>query len=88
MVCDFWLADFTNKLTNIRQSQNFFVNYPQERVKDFLIAALTMTDSEFPLQLWDKLAPQVQNTLNLLRASRINPNILPYDALNSPYNWD
>ena len=47
-----------------------------------------MTDSECPLQLWDKLAPQVQNTLNLLRKSRTNPNILAYKALNGPYNWD
>jgi hypothetical protein len=34
------------------------------------------------------LAPQVQDTLNLLRASRINPNISAYEALNGPYNWD
>jgi hypothetical protein len=56
--------------------------------KDAFIAALAMTDSEFPLQLWDKLAPQVQNTLNLLQASRINSNILVYETLNGPYNWD
>jgi hypothetical protein len=30
----------------------------------------------------------MQNTLNLLRASRINPNISAYKALNSPYNWN
>ena len=30
----------------------------------------------------------VQNTLNLLRKSRINPNILAYEALNGLYNWD
>jgi hypothetical protein len=34
------------------------------------------------------LALQVQNTLNLLQASRINPNILAHEALNGPYNWD
>ena len=54
--------------------------------KDAFIAALATTDREFPLQLWDKLAPQVQDTLNLLRASRINPNISAYEALNGPYN--
>ena len=48
--------------------------------KDAFIAALAITDSEFPLQLWDKLAPQVQNTLNLLQKSRINPNILADEA--------
>jgi hypothetical protein len=57
--------------------------------KDAFIAALATTDSEFPLQLlWDKLAPQVQNTLNLLQRAKINPNILAYEALNGPYNWD
>ena len=56
--------------------------------KDAFIAALATTDREFPLQLWDRLAPQVQDTLNLLRTSRINPNILAYEALNGPYNWD
>ncbi len=50
--------------------------------------ALATTDQEFPLQLWDKMVPQVQDILNLLRASRINPNISPYKTLNGPYNWD
>jgi len=36
--------------------------------KDVFIAALATTDRDFPLQLWDRLAPQVQDTLNLLRA--------------------
>ena len=56
--------------------------------KDAFIAALATTDREFPLQLWDRLAPQVQDTLNLLRASRINKKKLAYEALNGPYNWD
>jgi hypothetical protein len=33
--------------------------------KDAFIAALATTDSNFPLQLWDKITPQVQNTLNI-----------------------
>jgi hypothetical protein len=56
--------------------------------KDAFIAALTTSDCKFPLQLWDKLALQVQDTLNLLRASRINPDISAYEALNGPNNWD
>jgi hypothetical protein len=56
--------------------------------KDAFIPALATTDCDFPLQLWDKLVPQVQDTLNLLRASRINPGISVYEALNGPYNWD
>jgi hypothetical protein len=56
--------------------------------QDAFIATLAITDWEFPLKLWDKLAPQVQNTLNLLRASRINPKNSAYEALNGPYNWE
>jgi hypothetical protein len=52
--------------------------------KDAFIARLATTDADFSLQLWDNLAPQVQDTLNLLRASRVNPKISAYEALNGP----
>ena len=55
--------------------------------KDAITAALAMTDMDFPLQLWDKLAPQVHNTLNLMHASRTNPTILAYEAINGQYGW-
>ncbi len=32
--------------------------------KDAFIVAQATTDCDFPLHLWDKLAPQVQNTVN------------------------
>jgi hypothetical protein len=54
--------------------------------KDAFIAALATTNSDFPLQLWDKITPQVHNTLNLMRASRINLAISAYKALNGPYD--
>ena len=56
--------------------------------KDAFIAALATTDSNFPLQLWDKITPQVQNTLNMMRASRINQTISAYKQLNGPYDWN
>jgi hypothetical protein len=31
---------------------------------------------------------KVQDTLNLLRASQVNPTIPAYEALNGPYNWN
>ncbi len=55
--------------------------------KNAFIAALATTDSNFPLQLWDQLTPQVQDTLNMMHASRINPAVLAYEALHGPYNW-
>jgi hypothetical protein len=56
--------------------------------KDAFIAALATTHRDFLLQLRDKLAPQVQDTLNLLQASQINHTKLACEALNGPYNWD
>jgi hypothetical protein len=44
-----------------------------ETFKDAFIAALAMTDSNFPLQLWDKIIPQVQDTLNMMHASEWIP---------------
>ncbi len=50
------------------------------------MAALATTDSKFPLQLWDRLTPQVQDTLNMLRVSRIDPTVSAYEILNGAYN--
>jgi hypothetical protein len=36
--------------------------------KDLFISTLAITDCNFPLQLWDKLTPQVMNTLNMIQA--------------------
>ena len=47
-----------------------------------------MMDSEFSIQLWYKLTLQVQDTLNRMRASRVNPNMSAYKALNGPYDYD
>jgi hypothetical protein len=56
--------------------------------KDAFIAALATTDQDFPIQLWDRIAPQVQDSLNLLRASQIDPTKSAYKTVNGPYNWN
>ena len=42
--------------------------------KNWFIGALGTTDANFPIQLWDKLAPLVQDSINLLQRSRIHSN--------------
>ncbi len=54
--------------------------------KDAFISALATTDLDFPLQLWDRLTPQVLNHLNMMRASQINPSKSVYETLYGPYN--
>jgi hypothetical protein len=56
--------------------------------KDAFFVTLAITDSNFPIQLWDNLTPQVQNTLNMMRASRVTPPILAYKAINGLYDWN
>jgi hypothetical protein len=44
--------------------------------KDAFFAALAITKSKFPLQLWDKIMPQNQDALNLMQASKDKPRYL------------
>jgi hypothetical protein len=39
------------------------------------VAGLSSVDPTFPLHLWDRLLPQVEITLNLLRTSRLHPRL-------------
>jgi hypothetical protein len=43
--------------------------------KNHFVAGLCSVDKQFPMHLWCELLPQSTLTLNLLRTSRINPNI-------------
>ncbi len=56
--------------------------------KDAFITALATTDLNFPLQLWDRLTPQVQNRPNMMHASCTNPSKSAYETLYGPYNWN
>jgi hypothetical protein len=43
--------------------------------KEQLVAGLSSVDPTFPLHLWDRLLPQAEITLNLLRTSRLHPQL-------------
>jgi hypothetical protein len=78
-----FLTDKDCKLMLV-EPHNHRVNVAERAIqtfKDHFISALATTDSEFPLQLWDMLTSQVKTTLNLIWASRINPNISSYEAI-------
>jgi hypothetical protein len=47
-----------------------------------------MADRDFPLQLWNKLTPQVILCLNILCALQIDPTVSAHKILNSPYDWN
>jgi len=79
--CDLQLVEPHNHRVNAaeRAIQTF---------KDAFIAALATTDVDFPIQLWDKLTPQVETCINLMRRSRIHPTMSAYECMNGPYDWN
>ena len=58
--------------------------------KCHFLSGLSGVYPNFPLHLWCRLLPQVTQTLNLLRRSRINPRLFMEDHLNGAfeYNWN
>jgi hypothetical protein len=55
--------------------------------KNHLIAGLSSLDPNFPLFLWDRLIFQATITLNMLRPSRINPQLSAYQLLYGNFNY-
>ena len=56
--------------------------------KDHFISILCGTDPLFPINVWDKLLPQVTITLNLLRISRINPQLSAFSQIWGNFNFN
>jgi hypothetical protein len=73
------------------EPHNHRVNAAKHAIQTFkncFIGALGTTDVDFPIQLWDKLTSQVQDSIDLLRRSRINPAVSAYEILAGPYDWN
>ena len=56
--------------------------------KNHFISGLCSTYKNLPLHLWDRLLPQALFTLNLLRGSRINPNLSAYAQVHGLYDFN
>ncbi len=59
-----------------------------ETAKHHIIAGLATTDENFPIQQWNKLIPQAQHTLNMLRPTQINPKISAFTFLEGQHSYD
>ena len=56
--------------------------------KDHFISTLCTTDPSFPLNQWDAILPHTLTTLNLMRASALQPHLSAYEQLYGPYNFN
>jgi len=56
--------------------------------KDHFIAILCGADKDFQLHLWDRILPQAEHTLNMLRPSRMTPTVLAYAHLWGQHKYN
>ena len=49
--------------------------------KNHLLSGLALCHEDFPIREWDRLIQQMELTVNLLRNSRINPNLSAWTYL-------
>ena len=56
--------------------------------KNHLLSGLATCNSKFPISEWDRLLPQAELTLNLLRTSRINPLLSAWAYINGTYDFN
>ena len=55
--------------------------------KNHFVAGLCSLHPDFPLPLWDRLLEQAELTMNLLRGSRMNPNLSAHAQLHGTYDF-
>ena len=56
-------------------------------LKAYFLAILSKVDPTFPSNMWDKLLPQTQLTLNLLHQETLNPHISAREYFNGPFRF-
>ena len=56
--------------------------------KNHFIAGLSIGDKDFPTILWCKLIKQAQDSLNILRTSRVHPKILARHCLEGAHDFN
>ena len=56
--------------------------------KNHFIAGLCSVNPDFPLQIWDILLYQATITLDIMRKSRINPNICAHEQFFGIFNFN
>ena len=79
--------DITYQLTPAHMHRRNAAERAIRTFKNHFIAGLASTDKLFPIHLWDRLLPQAILTLNLLRTSRINPQLSAYSQLFGAFDF-
>ena len=73
------------------EPHNHRVNAAERAIQTFknhFIAGLSTCATAFPTALWSRLIKQGQDTLNMLRTSRVHPKILAYHCLEGVHDFN
>ena len=73
------------------EPHNHRVNAAERAIQTFknhMIAGLCTASSDFPALLWDYLIPQAQDSLNMLRTSRVHPKVSAYHVLEGVHDFN
>ena len=49
---------------------------------------LSEADAKFSLRLWDRILPQLEHQLNLLRISRVDPSKSSFEIMNGKHDYN
>jgi hypothetical protein len=71
----FTVTDIDYQLVPPRCHRHNAVESAIRNFKEHFVAGLYSVDHSFPMHLWDRLLPQAEITLNLLRTSRLYPHL-------------
>ena len=56
--------------------------------KSHFLSVLAGVADDFPLHLWDRLLPQAEITINLLRQSNATPTVSAYAHMSGPFDYN
>eukprot|EP00978_Attheya_sp_CCMP212_P021361 scaffold62214_cov29-Attheya_sp.AAC.5 len=73
------------------EPHNHRVNAAERAIQTFknhTIAGLSIVDNEFPSLLWNQLLKQAQDTLNMLRTSRVHPQLSAFHVLEGQHDFN
>ena len=75
----------------LMEPHNHRVNAAEHAIqifKDHFISGLCTIDKDFPAQLWNELLERGQESLNMLRTSRIHPQLSAYASLEGAFYYN
>ena len=85
-ITDDWKATYQLVPPNVHRA-----NTAERAIQTFkahFLSILAGIDISFPNYLWDKLLPQTELTLNLLRQATIAPSLSAWEAFHGAFNYD